>query len=77
MGCIETCQCHNHSPFDTRLTLTWDVLKLGSGKSLAVCNQINFNMGCIETIVHVLEERKFEVINFNMGCIETGKPVRQ
>ena len=38
MGCIETCQCHNHSPFDTRLTLTWDVLKLGSGKSLAVCN---------------------------------------
>ena len=27
MGCIETCQCHNHSPFDKRLTLTWDVLK--------------------------------------------------
>ena len=33
-----------------RLTLTWDVLKLRCKRKYDEITQINFNMGCIETI---------------------------
>ena len=34
-------------------------------------HKINFNMGCIETLLILLHSTAPWLINFNMGCIET------
>ena len=53
------------------LTLTWDVLKLKFTRVNAFSILINFNMGCIETILEYQCRVITILINFNMGCIET------
>ena len=53
------------------LTLTWDVLKRNPSCLLVIVFRINFNMGCIETILEYQCRVITILINFNMGCIET------
>ena len=49
MGCIETTAGTGLTTVQSRLTLTWDVLKQLCTGFKYIRKMINFNMGCIET----------------------------